>query len=554
MHRKAFIVLSLLALAWAAPIPSRALDPLKDDGAARIARMPHTSIQKAEEDKPIIVRRRKLIQFTEPPIGEPRESARLPPPLVTFRSDPALRAKYPPNPNAPTVSQSLRQEFGQLVQFDYSLSGTDEDGLIRAASTEALLSLAIRVYFEDRMLQSIELLPKYLNQYGDRFIREAAVLNRKIVGGKPSFDLRLLADRDLLIRDLEEKKFIAAPKLRPIFYVFLEHDVNGQPEDQRQRGRRSLENLIRDNNLRFADQGTPSMADPNIDITRDQESFFAGRSASQRNSIEAALTGVMTSRVANLERPLSEDEWANDTLEQRVDIPAVGQGILARLPLPTLLGALDAALQQRKNANMLEWWDVQRFDVEAPIDSLSLTEEQRQAASQGAPPALSVSALEVGLKRNYYKPFYYVLTRSELKLVRIDNGEIIAEVFQIAPASGEDLDAAIESSVQRAADEAGDLLLQEYNAYWPKTVLDAADYKLLLCGLSGQDLDDVTAMLKGLHKTASVNIRAAAADVAVLTYDCPLDKTQLIKALTASGYPKFRLVSENKNALEFQRL
>ena len=135
VHRKAFIVLSLLALAWAAPIPSRALDPLKDDGAARIARMPHTSIQKAEEDKPIIVRRRKLIQFTEPPIGEPRESARLPPPLVTFRSDPALRAKYPPNPNAPTVSQSLRQEFGQLVQFDYSLSGTDEDGLIRAAST-----------------------------------------------------------------------------------------------------------------------------------------------------------------------------------------------------------------------------------------------------------------------------------------------------------------------------------------------------------------------------------------------------------------------------------
>ena len=498
--------------------------------------------------------RRQVIQFSQPPIA-PEQPAIIPPPLVTFRSAPELRAQYPPNTAAATVSEAFRQTFGKLTEFNFTLQGPDQELLIRKATSQALLSLAGRVYFLDRLILARDMLPRYFDQNGDRFVRRVHVSNQTFEAGQPKFDLQLIIDEDLLLKDMEEKRFIYRPKLRPFFFVFLEQVVNGKPDTEAQRGRKAIEDVLRDRNLRYADHGVPSMTNHDVDITANEEIFLEGRTAAQRNEIEVVLTGSLTARMTDLEVPVSEQDWAKHTLEVTVQSEALSEPVAAHLPLSDLLGKLDQALEARKAAGEREWWDVGSVEAEASIESLDLSGEERAALGESPLPLKALTPVgRLGLKRNYYTPLYYATARLGLKMVRIDNEEILGESSSEATASHEDRDQAIQKAIAQVVARSTNQLVDEFNRVWAKTVLDKADYKLLVSRVSEEDTENLADLLEEIDPGVEVRIRSILGDVAVLTVVFPGGRDRLINALTQLDHPRFRLVSADKKALAIEQI
>jgi hypothetical protein len=543
------VLIALIAGAWllAPPIHSATLTSTAEQ-ASRSKGIRSNTLG------PRILRRQSPIEFVDDvPVSE-KESL-LPPPLVTFRSPVELRAQYPPNPDAETVAQAFRQTFGDLIDFSFSLSGSDEDLLVRQATTEALMSVAGRVYFLDRVLLSRDILPKYFDKNGDRFVRRVSVTGRRLVAGKPSFNLELIIDQDALLNDLEEKRFIFRPKLRPFVYVFLDQTVDGAPDTAEQRGRKAMEDVIRDRDLRYADHGAPSMETPDMDISASPEAFLIGRQAAQRNEIEVALAGKMVTRPVDLERSLSDEDWANNTLAVSVMADPLTAPVTANIPLVDLAAGLNGVLDARRESGEREWWDVGSIEVDVPVESMELTGEMKsQLEGRATLPKALIPVTRLGLRRNYYRPFYNIATRLDLKLVRIDNSEILAEVSVETVASNDDRERAVQQSISKAVNIAANELIDDFNEVWNKTVLDDADLKILVSRVSEADLESLVSFIGELDADAKVYVRSLVGNVAVLTVDFPGGGDQLVKAITRFEHPRFRLVTAKRDRLEIEQI
>ncbi|MCX7016647.1 MAG: hypothetical protein NTW86_29505 [Candidatus Sumerlaeota bacterium] len=497
--------------------------------------------------------KRKIVEFLQPPVS-PEQPAIIPPPLVTFRSDPQLRAQYPPNPHAATVSEAFRQTFGKLVQFNYTLHGPDEQLLIRQAIRSALLSLAGRVYFLDRILLACDMLPKYFEQNGDRFVRQVHVTNRTLEGGLPKFDLQLIVDEDLVLKDLEEKRFLYRPKYRPFFFLFLEQVVNGAPDSEQERGRKAMENVLRDRTMRLAESTLPSMLNKDIDISVDEQTFLEGRQAAQKNEVEVALSGSLIARGADLEATLSEEDWAQHGLRVTVQSDTLSSPVVARLPIADLLKKLDESLEARKSAGEREWWDVGSIEVEAPVETLLVSDGEKSALQASAPFKALIPVARIGMKRNYYQPMYYASARLSLKLIRVDNGEILGETFEAATASDADRERAIQLAIEEVVNKATNTLIDVYNAVWAKVMLDKADYRIMITRTTERAAEDLAGLLEGMDLGIKVYFRGFLGDVAVLTLNFSGDRQQLVDLLTQLDHPRFHVVKSEDKTLTVEQI
>ncbi len=544
------VLIALIVGAWLLPPPAQ---PAAQTAADVVRQSQSKGLQRSRRG-PRILHRRAPIEFPDDPVAAELE-APLPPPLVTFRSPVELRAQYPPNPDAATVSQAFRQAFGELVDFSYSLTGSDEELLIRKATTEALMSVAGQVYFLDRLLLSRDLLPKYFDKSGDRFVRRVSVSNQRLVAGKPSFDLELIIDQDALLDDLVEKRFVFRPKLRPFVFGFLDQTVDGAPDSEEQRGRKALEDVIRDRDLRYADHGTPSLENPDMDICASPAAFLVGRQAAQKNEIELGVAGKMITRPVDLERSLSDADWENNTLPVSVMADPITAPVTANIPLQSLVSGLNGVLDARRESGAREWWDVGSIEVDVPIESMELTEAQKaQLEGSAILPKALIPVTRLGLRRNYYRPYYNISTRLDLKLVRIDNSEVLSEVSVESVASNEDRERAVQQSITKAINLAANELIDDFSDVWNKTILDTADLKILVSRVSEQDVDNLASFIEELDPGAKVYIRSLVGDVAVLTVDFPGGSKQLIKAITRFEHPRFRLVTANRDRLEIEQI
>lgn len=497
--------------------------------------------------------RKKVVEFIMPPVALP-DPQKEPPPVVTLFSDPALRAKYPPNPGAPTVQQSLRQKFGRLVKFEYELRGPDEEALVAQSRTNALMSLAGRVYFDDKILLSQDLLPKYFDRYGDRFVRSIRIANRRIEGGQPAFAVELIADYDALLDDLTEKRFVFRPQLRPIFYAFVDQTINGQPAKSNV-GSSVLEAVIRDRNQRYAERPVTSIKNPNVDATSSRDVFLQVRQAAQRNNVEVAVSGKMVARPADLEAPISEKDWADNTLEVAVDTKVLAQPVAAHLPVDMLLQELDAALKARRDAEEREWWDVESIEVQVPLEAMVLTDADRKRLEESdAEMRAIVPASRIGLKRNYYKPYYYTVTRMNLALVRVDNGEILAEENSEGAAAADTRDLSVQGAIQAAADKAVNPMIDQFLKVWPTKVGNEADYRILTTDITPQEVDALMNRIESSAEGVQVHLRSLIGNTAVIAVKYPYNLQRLVRTINEFSSPRLRLVAHDNKTLEFEKI
>lgn len=216
-----------------------------------------------------------------------------------------------------------------MLSFEYdNMRGASEADVVKEASIRALLSAAGRVYFDDRVLVSRDLLEPYLRVYGERFVARRTVESRRILAdGRNELDLRIGVDIDRFMKDLEEKHFLASPSVRPIVAVVLEETIDGV-RDTQGRGRLSLEEALRNEEMRVETERIGGF-DLAANASATTETLRAARDEADRGEVEVIVTGTLevTSRGT---KDILYDNFHFYTADARLQMIRVDTGEVVR--------------------------------------------------------------------------------------------------------------------------------------------------------------------------------------------------------------------------------
>jgi len=358
-------------------------------------------------------------------------------------------------------SQARRQartRIEDLLTYDLiGVEGDTAEAVLKAAGVQALTSTASRAYFGDHILIGRDLLVPYLTNYGDQFIVSRVPSHRRLTNdGKVQMDVRVAVDAESLRLDLEEKHFIAKPKVRPIVAVVLEETVDGtKTEDGR--GRKILEEALRAMELRVESErmGPYSLASNAFESF---ESIREARDEAQRGEIEVIITGKL------------------------------------------------------------------------------------EVTSGGSREIL-------------YDEFSFYDSIVTLTMIRVDTGEVLAKATErfAAPAlAGEQaLDRAFSGLMPRAAQAIASDLLTD----WTNTVLDSGDYRLMVTGVTQEELEGVFNLLKTFSPESEVFVKSYFGEVAVINFHVPTAKPGEVEGfLRKSNFPQFKVRSAGERRIELRLL
>lgn len=213
-----------------------------------------------------------------------------------------------------------------IVSLTYDLQGVDEAAIIDEAQVRALKSAAARLYFDDYLLLGRELLEPYLRRDPGRFIAVRDVLDRQVlVDDQMSMTVKVSVNLDKLYADMNEKKFIATPKLRPTASVHLQEIINGQA-DNSAGGRERIEANLEQHLFRsFSEKMRKPALD--VDVSANADLMLDARFEAQRNDVDVLLTGTLISR------PLKEglvlfDQYYFEQVELNLKMYRVDDGAL----------------------------------------------------------------------------------------------------------------------------------------------------------------------------------------------------------------------------------
>jgi len=134
-----------------------------------------------------------------------------------------------------------------------------------------------------------ELLERYLERYGDRFVHSYRVLEQPLHQGKYDMKINVYVDYQKLVGDLEEKRFLYQPAYRPYFLVFLAERLEGE-QALYAYGHKTLREIMVDNGLKLREEEIlypPS----NINVMDDANLLREARIAALKNNCELLITG-----------------------------------------------------------------------------------------------------------------------------------------------------------------------------------------------------------------------------------------------------------------------
>lgn len=187
-------------------------------------------------------------------------------------------------------AKEMRPLDNKMIMLIKSVSGDKEEEMKNDAAKESVKECVGRIYFTKNIILARDILEKYLDQNYDKFIYSIEILKKGFASGKTILDLKIFVDYGKLVADLEEKKFLYEPKLRPFFYVFLEEKLDGQIASY-STGNTSVVNALKDLQQRTANIAAPSVP-ANVNIMSDRQVFAKAIEMAQKNEIELIITGT----------------------------------------------------------------------------------------------------------------------------------------------------------------------------------------------------------------------------------------------------------------------
>jgi hypothetical protein len=346
-----------------------------------------------------------------------------------------------------------RRNIQNIDAYTYTLVGPDEAELVKQATLRALKSTAAKLYFGDYIILGRDLLEPYLGVYGDRFLVNRRIESRFIDSeGNRHMRVRVGVDVDRFYADLEEKHFIAKPKLRPIVAVLLEETSGGNPTGN-SRGRALLEDALAKNEFR-------------IESERMNE-YGLGRNIAA----------------------------TPETLREGVE-------------------------------------EAQRWDVDAVVTG-------------------SLKVQPKADKIVLYDQMFYIDGEITLAIVRADTGEVLREASSKHSSWGLTAEDALKNLLETIVPRAAQELSAGFIAEWSNTMLDKGDFRLLVNGVSPEELTTITNMIETLGPAVELHVKSYYGDVAVLNVFFPgAQRGQLEQFLRKSKSPTFRVRPADERRIE----
>jgi hypothetical protein len=182
----------------------------------------------------------------------------------------------------------------------------------------------------------------------------------------------------------------------------------------------------------------------------------------------------------------------------------------------------------------------------------------REEAQRGKIEVLVTGRLEVRSqeqKRILFDEFTAYDAGVQLYLIRVDTGEVIGETSDRfgAPALADEmaLERAYEGLMPRTAKALASGLLEK----WRLTVLDMADYRLMVTGVDEELLESVFNLLKTLSPEIRAYVKSFYGDVAVINVYFPEAKPgQMLDFLRKSRVPQFDVRPADDRKIELRIL
>lgn len=203
------------------------------------------------------------------------------------------------------------------VAVDIETFGASREEAVASARRAAVDSTVARILADGRLLLAEDLLERYLDNYASNFVQSVEVLSDTPLRGGSLVRSRVFVDTPRLVADLEEKRFLFQPAVRPRFLVFLAETVDGSASP-RASARQALSSAIDEVGLTPADAEVmtpPRDSNPLLDA----ESFSASRVAAERSGAEIVFAGEARSRfIERRQLYLDEFVFVETTLEARM--------------------------------------------------------------------------------------------------------------------------------------------------------------------------------------------------------------------------------------------
>jgi hypothetical protein len=175
------------------------------------------------------------------------------------------------------------------VSVEIRVSDASREQALAAARQRAVLDSVARIYLTDQLTLAEDLLLKYLNNYGDRFVDGIEVEEESFSAGEHHLTLSVFVNFENLVKDLEEKRFLYRPAPRPRFVAFMEETRDGVQNNEGI-GRDALSSAVNARGLRR--NRTPLPA-PNQagNLMSDASALERARIEAQRAGVEVLVTG-----------------------------------------------------------------------------------------------------------------------------------------------------------------------------------------------------------------------------------------------------------------------
>jgi len=208
------------------------------------------------------------------------------------------------------------------------------------------------------------------------------------------------------------------------------------------------------------------------------------------------------------------------------------------------------------------------LDVEANPDLLN--QALVAARRQGIEIILtgSVTAKEERRERLYFNDYIFYDSEVRLKLIRVQNGEVLREVKLTGRGSDKDAKAAAAMAVRRASGDATRQILEGFFDDWRRFSLDEANYRILVQDVDKQQVEAFISRLSGLtdvtepdeaggaevEKRAKVYLKNFVNGVAVLNVYYEGDRARLVRVIEESRYPQFTVNLSKGKHIKLSRI
>ena len=151
----------------------------------------------------------------------------------------------------------------------------------------------------------------------------------------------------------------------------------------------------------------------------------------------------------------------------------------------------------------------------------------------------------------FYDPYTFENADLSLEMIRVDTGEVLDKVQDSYSAAGSDAAVSIGRVLDSMVIEATKRIAEKLRETWKDTMLLDGNYRLMISGVSPEEVATIGNLLKTISPKLSVYQKAYFGDVAVLNIVCPdVTPEQIEQFLLQTTEPQFSVRRVDKHRWE----